>query len=157
MMKKLRYYTILFALLAFNSLAFAERNVEGADGRPRFNPTEFRAKLERHITAKASLTESEAQKFFPIYFEMKDKQLDIMKQINKLKYCKPGCNATEKDFSNAIQKAKELNVKQAELEETYYKRLCKAVSPKKVYEAMLAEDEFHRNMLKNFNSHPRKR
>ena len=38
----------------------------------------------------------------------------------------------------------------AQLEVTYYKKMCKVVSPAKVYKAMCAEDKFHREMLENF-------
>ena len=41
--------------------------------QPRLSREQFRAKEQAYITAKASLTEQEAVRFFPLYFEMKDK------------------------------------------------------------------------------------
>ena len=57
---------------------------------------------------------------------------------------------SDKDYAAAIQKIKKLGVEMAEIEAEYYKKLCGAVSPKKVYRAMQAEDRFHRKMLEDF-------
>lgn len=118
--------------------------------RGKFNPEEFKAKLEAYITAEAGFTPSEAQAFYPIYHEMKDKQRHLQRRIFWLKKNPPCNNASDKDFAIAIQKTKDLGVEMAQLEVTYYKKMCGAVSPRKVYAAMRAEDQFHRKMLENF-------
>ena len=74
----------------------------------------------------------------------------MQRNICQLKKNAPGANAEEKDFAIAIQKIKDLGVEMAQLEVTYYKKLCQAVSPQKVYRAMCAEDTFHRKMLEDF-------
>ncbi|MCR4921042.1 MAG: hypothetical protein K5945_04950 [Bacteroidaceae bacterium] len=126
-------------------------------GREHFNPDEFKQKMEQHIIQHAKLTPEEAGKFFPIFHEMKEKQHQLQEQIFKLKKEKPSFNATEKDFQNAIMSIKSLNVQMAEVEETYYKRMCKAISAKKVYDAMNAEDAFYRRMFSRFKNDNRKK
>ena len=43
-----------------------------------------------------------------------------------------------------------LKVEQAEVGASYIKKLCKAISSKKVFRALNAEDRFHRMMLRDF-------
>ena len=72
---------ILLACLLMASLsASAQMHKE-----KRISPEEFRAKTEAFIGSKAGFTAEEAQKFFPIYHEMKGKQWKIMQEVGKLK------------------------------------------------------------------------
>ena len=121
-------------------------------GGQRFSPEKFRADLERYITKEVGFTQSEAREFYPLYHEMKDKQRDLQHKVFELKKnMRP--YASEKEFTNAVLRITSLNRQKAELEETYYKKMCKAVPAKKVYEAMLAEDRFHRQMLNRMDHH----
>ena len=143
---------ILLACLLMASLsASAQMHKE-----KRISPEEFRAKTEAFIGSKAGFTAEEAQKFFPIYHEMKGKQWKIMQEVGKLKQQKPGFTSTYKEYAAIVSEIKDLNVQIAQLEETYYKRMCKAVPAKKVFMAMQAEDDFHRQALSRFN-HDRRR
>ena len=124
--------------------------------RGKFNPEEFKARLENFITAETGFTPAEAQAFYPIYHEMKEKQRNLQREIFRLKKNAPDSNASDKDFALVIQKIKDLGAEMAGLEVTYYKKMCKAVSPRKVYAAMQAEDKFHRKMLEEFgHNNPR--
>lgn len=142
-MKKLVLSFLL--LLAPCFLLNAQKN-----GRGKFNPEEFKAKLESYVTKEAGFTQAEAQAFFPIYFEMKGKQRALQRQIFQLKKNAPQDGANDSEFAQTIQKIKDLGVEMAGLEVTYYKKMCQAVSPQKVYKAMCAEDRFHREMLEDF-------
>ena len=143
---------ILLACLLLASLsASAQMHKE-----KRISPEEFRAKTEAFIGSKAGFTAEEAQKFFPIYHEMKGKQWKIMQEVGKLKQQKPGFTSTDKEYAAIVSEIKDLNVQIAQIEETYYKRMCKAVPAKKVFMAMQAEDDFHRQALSRFN-HDRRR
>ena len=52
------------------------------------------------------------------------------------------------------QDINKLKIESAELEDVYYKKMCKAVPARKVHEAMQAEDRFHRRMLRKFSNRP---
>lgn len=123
--------------------------------RWKFNPEEFRAKLEEFITKKAEFTSAEAQTFFPIFHQMKEEQRNLQKEIFTLKRIPKDANPSEKDYTNKIQRICELNTKMAEVQENYYKKLYKAVPAQKVYKAMLAEDIYHRMMLRQFDQRRR--
>lgn len=141
-------------ILSFSFLLFGIALMAQQQQRGKFNPQEFKSKLESYVTAEAGFNSSEAQAFYPIYFEMKGKQRGLQRQIFMLKKNAPQTGA-DKDYSIIIQKIKDLGVEMAKLEVTYYKKLCQVVPPQKVYKAMCAEDQFHRKMLEDFGGENR--
>jgi len=147
-MKARMFRIIIYTLFIICPLLHANAQ---SQQKGKFNPQEFKAKLESYITQEVGFTTDEAQAFFPIYFEMKGKQRQLQRNIYWLKKNAPCANAADKDFAITIQKIKDLGVEMAQLEVNYYKKLCTVVSPQKVYRAMCAEDRFHRNMLEGFD------
>ncbi len=145
-MKNMKKTTLLLLTLV---LAFTGAMAQN-QGPQRFNPDEFRARLEEHITREAKLSKAEADKFFPIYREMKDKQRKVAMQAMELKRKHPASDATDKDYLNVVNKIASLDAQVASIEAEYYKKLCKVVSPKKVYAAILADDDFSRRMVQHF-------
>ena len=142
---------IVIMMMAMLTSAIAQPKGE------RFDPKEFRAHLEEFISKEAGLTASEGKAIFPIFHEMKEKKFKAQDKIFRLKRNSPACNASDKEFANAIQKIKSLEVEKAETEEEYYKKMCKVIPARKVFLVMQAEDKFHRRMLNNFNRQGRNR
>lgn len=142
---------IVIMMMAMLTSALAQPRGE------RFSPEEFRAHLEEFISKEAGLTASEGKAIFPIFHEMKEKQFKAQDKIFRLKRNGPASNASDKEFANAIQKIKNLEVEKAETEEEYYKKMCKVIPARKVFLVMRAEDKFHRRMLNNFNRQGRNR
>lgn len=141
-MKKLCSILIVMLISMMPAIAQKEGN------RPRFNPEEFKAKMESYIKEKACLTQAESEKLFPLYHEMKKKQMEINIQIHQLKHKEANANTTDKEYSTIISKIKDYAVEQANIEKSYYAKMCKVVSAKKVFDVMKAEDQFHREMLR---------
>ena len=123
--------------------------------RSRFNPEEFKAKMEAYITQKAELTTAEAEKVLPIFLEMKDKQFEVMKKVQKLKQKREEQFENDKDYEEALEKMGELNIQGAKIEAAYYKKMCKAVSAKKAYRIKMADNAFHRDALQHFRNGPK--
>lgn len=147
----LRASCIVIMMMAMLTSAIAQPRGE------RFSPKEFRAHLEEFISKEAGLTASEGKAIFPIFHEMKEKQFKAQDKIFRLKRNGPASNASDKEFANAIQKIKSLEVEKAETEEMYYKKMCKVIPARKVFLVMQAEDKFHRRMINNFNRQGRNR
>ena len=142
--------TIIAILICIAALpVMAQHQGRQGEGR-RMNPEEFTNRMEQFITQKADLTTEEAKAFVPIYSEFKDKQREIQRKIMKLKQI-PADN-TSADFEKTVMEIASLDKEAAALETVYYKRLCKAVPARKVYRVIIAVDNFHRQMLKDFNS-----
>ena len=147
--------TLIAILISLAVLpATAQHNGRQHDGGRRLNPEEFKNRMEQFITQKADLTPEEAKAFIPIYSEFKDKQREIQRKIMKLKQI-PADN-TSADFEKAVMKIASLDKEAASLETVYYKRLCKTVPARKVYLVIIAVDNFHRQMLQNFNKRDRR-
>ena len=133
--------------------------------KEHFDMNEFKARLEKYINKAAHLTPEESQKFFPLYYEMKDKQHQMQMEMFKLKREKmkvifnrmPGSadkkfeSLSDEEYAKAILRIKKLNLSIAELEADYYKKMCKVIPAKKVFIVMQAEDDYHRKMLSKFN------
>lgn len=145
-MREIKFFIIALTLVIAGSTASQAQQQRG-----KFNPQEFKEQMEAHITRHAEFSGAEAQAFYPIFHEMKDKQHQLQRKIFELKKNQPTCDAPDKQYNDRIQQINKLKVEMSQLEDTYYKKLCKVVSPKKVYKAMLAEDWFHREMLRKFN------
>lgn len=123
-----------------------------AQNKPeRLSPQEFTKQMESFIVKEACLSPTEANAFFPIFHEMNKKQRGINWKIGELKKRVLPANATDKDYYAIIKEINSLKVESAELEETYYKKMCKVVSARKVHAIMKAEDNFHRRMLRKFS------
>lgn len=121
----------------------------------RFNPEEFRIKLETFIAQKAELCPAECEKVFPIYREMKEKQRSLKQQEMQLKRTEKS-GKSDKDYQQVLNDIAELHIEAAKIEEAYYKKMCKVIPARKVFALTLAEDAFHREMLRHYNNKPRK-
>ncbi len=142
---------LIVLLLALSCLTV----VAQPSGGP-FSPKKFAKHLESFIAREACLTPTETTAFFPIFHELHEKQRGINWQINELKRRKLPAGASDKDYYNLIKEINKLKVESAELEEVYYKKMCKAIPARKVHNAIKAEDKFHRHMLQKFSHRPEK-
>ncbi|MCD8317548.1 MAG: hypothetical protein LUC45_01245 [Paraprevotella sp.] len=122
--------------------------------KEQFSPQNYVRDLESFIVREACLSPAEATAFFPIFHEMHDKQRGIEWQIRNMKKRPLPPQSTDKDYYNLIRDINKLKMESAELEDTYYRKMCKVVSAQKVYAAMRAEDKFHRRMLRQFTNRP---
>lgn len=147
----MKKYIIAILITLFSSTAIMAQERER-----KFNPEEFKANLECFITKEACLTPAEAQAIFPIFHEMKEKQRALQHRIFRLRKECP-CNASDEEYNKIIQEKINLDKQKNQLEETYYKKMCKVASPKKVYQTMLADDKFHRQVLDKINKDKNKR
>lgn len=135
------------------AIIIAVAAMAGAHAQPkgeRFSPEQFRAHLEGFISHEAGLTTSEAKVFFPLYHELQEKEHKLQDKIFRLKRKGPDNDASDKEYADAVEDIKELEVKKAQLEEQYFKKMCKVIPARKVYLVMKAEDKFHRKMLRDF-------
>lgn len=88
---------ILFCLLTF---ALAVTTARAHDPQ-KFSPEKFQADMEQYITKEAELTPEEAERFFPLYREMQQKQRKIYNQMKQARKNKP---TDEASFKKAVEK-----------------------------------------------------
>ena len=115
----------------------------------RFSPEKFEADLKAYITKEASLTSQEADKVYPVFRELREKQRVIYDKMRKLGMNKP---VGDEACKQAIVEYDKLNLELRQLDVDYHKKMIKMVSASKVYEIMQAENRFHRQMMKGWQN-----
>lgn len=141
-MRRVLLLTILFTQLALGT-ALAQQN----QGPQQFSPEQFEKELHQFITKEACLTPQEAAKFFPIYREMQKKQRALYGRQQQLGRIKP---TDEKGCEKAIRQRDEIELELKRIQQIYHDRLLSVVPASKLYDAIKAEDRFHRQKLRNW-------
>ena len=120
-------------------------SVSAQGQQPRFSPEKFDADMEKFVTAQAKLTQQEADKFFPLFREMHHKQRAVYHKIRQATKQQP---ADDKACETTLKECDKLNIELRQIEQTYHLKMMKAIPAKKVYDAIMAENNFHRRMMR---------
>lgn len=121
-----------------------------AQGGPqKFSPEKFDADMEKFVTEQANLTQQEADKFFPLFREMHQKQRDVYKKIRQATKQAP---VDDKASEAVLKECDKLNLELREIEQRYHSKMMKAIPAKKVYDAVMAENRFHRRMMRGWQA-----
>ena len=115
----------------------------------RLSAEQFKARQQEYLTKAADLTEEEAKEFFPLYFEMKEKQASVSAEAWKLFREGGKDNAKEGSYKEILDSFTESSLNSARLEKTYLDRFRKILSDKKIYQIKRAEMGFRRDMVRD--------
>lgn len=143
MMRKVRKY-ILVLIMMLTALTAGAQD-KSREGGEKFSPEKFQADMEAYITKEAGLTKTEAEKFFPLYNEMKTAQRtkhEAMKKITTTTY------TDDAAYKAALEEYDKLDIEQKKLQQTYHKKFLTIISAKKIFLVIKAEDNFHRDSLR---------
>ena len=134
----------LFIILFFVSVsAIAQRG----------NRERIKALKISFITERLSLTEKEAQEFWPIYnaFEQKMNTIRYKEMRSIRKDIREDLDTmTEKEASALVQRFKKAENEMCDLKNTFSEKLSKIISAKKIIQLRIAEDDFKRKMLDEY-------
>lgn len=142
-MKKLIVLMLVF--LSFGSVI----SLAAGRSEQRLTKEEFRAKQQAFITEKAGLSEDEAEKFFPLYFELQDEKKQLNDKAWKLMRQGRKDNVSEEQYEEILEGVYDARIASDELEKSYFEKFRKILSCKQIYEVQQAEMRFHREWLKN--------
>ena len=120
-------------------------SVSAQGGQQKFSPEKFDADMEKFVTEQAKLTQQEADKFFPLFREMHQKQRAVYHKIRQATKQQP---ADDKTCETTLKECDKLNIELRQIEQAYHQKMMKAVPAKKVYDAIMAENNFHRRMMR---------
>ena len=120
-------------------------SVSAQGGQQKFSPEKFDADMEKFVTEQAKLTQQEADKFFPLFREMHQKQRAVYHKIRQATKQQP---ADDKACETTLKECDKLNIELRQIEQAYHLKMMKAVPAKKVYDAIMAENNFHRRMMR---------
>ena len=113
--------------------------------RPPFDPSKFEKELEQFIVTEAALTPSESAKFFPVFREMRKKQMSYFSEMQRNRFVDTSDNkACERAIREADQRDLDLKLLQRE----YHEKFMVILSPAKAMKVIRAEEKFHRQIFK---------
>ncbi|MBQ8673057.1 MAG: hypothetical protein IJ511_03255 [Bacteroides sp.] len=117
----------------------------------RMSEEEFRAKQKAFIMEVAGLTEEEAAKFFPVYFELQDRKKQLNDEAWKLLRQGKEENVSEERYAEILEQFHDARIAVDRLEKTYFEKFRKLISCKKLYQVKKAEMHFQRNLVKGMH------
>lgn len=136
-LRKIWIIGLLLTGLSFNAQAQERRSEE-----------KYIEEYQAFITEKAGLTNEEAQQFFALYKEMRDKQKTYYNEIRKITFKTDITKTSEEEFHNLNNRLTQLNKESHRLEGQYIAKFRTVVSEKKLFLIRKAERQFQFRQLR---------
>ena len=137
--KKVRKVLMLLVVACMCSLSVV------AQKKQPFDPAKFEADLEKFIASEVKLTPTESSAFFPVYREMRKKQLEYFKEERSWRNVDTN---NEKACAEAIRKRDKNDVELKVLQKNYHERFMTILPATKVLKVLKAERKFHKQCFK---------
>ncbi len=134
-MKKI---AIIFLSMTFTISLFSQQMREKIEEKVKIQRIAF-------LTQRLSLTETEAQQFWPIFNEFTDKMQQIRKQP---KPEKPFDEQADADVEKMIVAQFDRDLREIDLKKEYFVKLKKVISVKKIAKLYKAEKDFRGELVK---------
>lgn len=138
----LRRYIISILLVLCGILAIAQEP-------KKFDPAQFEADLEQFVTTEARLTPAESAEFFPLYREMRKKQMAYFCDHRRWHYVD---EADDKACADAIRRLDNNDLEIKRLQQAYHEKFLRILPASKVYRIIKAEEKFHRQQFKRIHA-----
>ena len=139
--------------LTLISIAFLLLTVSSQSRDKRLSKEHYQAQLAQFIIQEAQFTAKEAADFRVIFKEMQNKQRKTFEAMKDI-WHKPGRG--EKECAEAIRQKDKMDIELKNLQQQYHNKLLKVMPASKVFKAIIAEDKFHRQMLRKWSNKPKK-
>lgn len=136
-------------LLLTMVMAITSLNAQETRRRERMTAEQFQARQQEYLTKVAELTEQEAKEFFPLYFEMKQKQKTMQDEAWKLFREGRDNSAKEGSYKEINDAFTESQLNSARLEKEYLEKFRKVLPDKKIFLIRSAEMGFRTNMVRD--------
>lgn len=140
-MKKFVALLAIFCFSVFNVWA-----TRGCD--QHLSPEQFRAKQKAFIIENAGLSQDEALKFFPVYFELQDRKKQLNDESWELIRKGKDERTTDAQYEEIIERVMDNRIAADRLDKSYLDKFKNILSYKKIYLVQKAEMRFHRELLK---------
>lgn len=151
-MKDLKKITGLFFGLLFAMLTLQAADVcaQPPKGEPKGRMAEFFEQKKAYLIREVGLTQKEADQFFPIYDELQKEKFKLHREVrDKIKQIQTSGKAiSDAEYAEAARAINEQKVKEAKLDNDYYRKFEKILSPQKLYKWQMAETNFGKEMMK---------
>lgn len=121
---------------------------QGEKGPRDFKPEQFRRDLMAFVSRAAGFTAEESKVYFPLFFEMKDKQRSIEHQKGHALRQAARKNMNERDCQRVLREMAALNAKSQRIEKQFMDQMQKRLGAKKLVKAINADRDFGRNLFR---------
>jgi hypothetical protein len=115
----------------------------------QFSPTDYRNRQKDFISKHAGLTETEANQFFPLYYELQEKKRDLNREARQQAVHPQNRPFTEEEYTKIVDNMANLDIKIAELEKSYIDKYKKVIPASKILKVQMAEEQFNSEILKD--------
>ena len=145
---KMKRLTILLLFIALITTVSATGRY---NQQQRLSPQEYREKQKAFIIEKAQLTPAEADKFFPLFFELQEKKKAMNDKVwEMIKTCDEE-KLSEQQYGAMLDDIYNTRIAVDELEKSYLTKYLQILTNKKIFQIQKAEIRFHRELLKTMN------
>ncbi|MBB4601515.1 Spy/CpxP family protein refolding chaperone [Hymenobacter luteus] len=100
-----------------------------------------------YLTDKISLTQDQAQKFWPVYNDFTTKRRDLNRRMRQLRIASPEA-LTDQQIRENLTQALALRQQEVKLETDYFEKFQKVLSIRQVGQLYAAERDFTREVIK---------
>lgn len=115
-------------------------------------------KRVEYIAPRLKLTATEAQTFWPLFYEFYEKRNELLQGLKKKNKQKDAVNLqTDEQFKDAINLMIESKIDQADLLKQYNEKYLAVLTPEKVYRLYQLDDQFNKELLKRLKGSGQKR
>lgn len=135
-----RFKTILLILFVSSSFVLLAQNEERADQMKE----KMKAQRVAFITSELELSESESQKFWPIFNSYRS-EIDDLRAQN----VKPSKNMSDKEAEDMMYSLLENRSKEIEIQKKYIQKLKTAIPPRKIAILFRIEKDFKEKIISN--------
>ncbi|MDH6356665.1 hypothetical protein [Parabacteroides sp. PF5-9] len=134
-------------LVSLSALAQDDRSGNRRE-RPHFDREAFEARRNAFITAEMNLTPDEAAVFIPLCNELRQKKFEIGNDCRQLsREMSRKKSITDAEYLKTIDECLQVGIREAQLEEEYYRQFKNILPPAKLYKYRDAEMKFARHFM----------
>lgn len=121
---------------------------QGEKGQRDFSPEQFRRDLITFVSRAAGFTAEESKVYFPLFFEMKDKQRSVEHQKGHALRQAARASMNERDCQRVLKEIAALSAKSQRIEKQFMDQMQKRLGAKKLVKAINADRDFGRNFFR---------
>lgn len=100
-----------------------------------------------YLTDKISLTQDQAQKFWPVYNDFTTRRRDLNRRMRQLRLASPEA-LTDQQIRENLTQSLDLRQQEVKLEKDYFEKFQKVLSIRQVGQLYAAERDFTREVIK---------
>ena len=148
---------IIMLLFAFMlSVNFISVQAQNQNRNRKMNIEDFEKRKVEYITKEAGLTNSEADKFFPLNNELTRQKFELRRtHRDRVQKIKDNSNISEAEYRKLLEDDVEVKLKEAALDKEFAKKFEGVLAPEKLYKAQQAERDFMQKEVSNFRREQR--